>query len=251
MEKKTELLDVTFLLLVRLDTIERLENTLAIVEYLASSFSTNIHLLECGSYNNHVLEKLLPNCVLYSFKEDYDPILYRTKYLNQMTRSVKTKIVAIWDVDVILPTKQIHESVQLLRNNKADFVYPYEKNFLETTEILRRCFLKKRDITILERYADRMRKLYSPNPCGGAFFCNTNSYIASGMENEAFYGWGVEDGERKIRWIRLGYKIEWISGCIYHLTHPRGINSGFSQPLQKLLKLRKFHESFRISNIKI
>lgn len=35
---------------------------------------------------------------------------------------------------------------------------------------------------------------------GGAIFVQTNKYLQAGMENEDFYGWGLEDGERHYRW---------------------------------------------------
>jgi hypothetical protein len=36
--------------------------------------------------------------------------------------------------------------------------------------------------------------LYPPNPVGGAFLPNRESYIRSGLENENFYGWGWKMG---------------------------------------------------------
>lgn len=46
---------------------------------------------------------------------------------------------------------------------------------------------------------------------GGAIFVQTNKYLQAGMENEDFYGWGLEDGERHYRWLSFGYRIyrEW------------------------------------------
>ncbi|GHT60450.1 hypothetical protein AGMMS50239_09440 [Bacteroidia bacterium] len=37
--------------------------------------------------------------------------------------------------------------------------------------------------------------MYPPNPVGGAFFCDVKAYKESGLENEQFYGWGMEDGD--------------------------------------------------------
>ena len=45
------------------------------------------------------------------------------------------------------------------------------------------------------------------------------------MENEKYYGWGSEDSDRHERWKIFGYNIYRSSGCLFHLTHPRGINS--------------------------
>ena len=50
-------------LIVKLDTLERLENTLAITEYLATNFKANIYLWEIAPYQNDILENLLPGKV--------------------------------------------------------------------------------------------------------------------------------------------------------------------------------------------
>ena len=47
------------------------------------------------------------------------------------------------------------------------------------------------------------------------------------MENEKFYGWGPEDGERLKRWKILEMRLMRVKGPMFHLFHPRGINSMF------------------------
>jgi hypothetical protein len=73
---------------------------------------------EFSSFNNGLLEKLLDKNIRYSFQEDQDPILYRTKFLNQMIRTVEMPYVAIWDTDVI--ADQIIKALELLRNGETD-----------------------------------------------------------------------------------------------------------------------------------
>jgi len=189
---KTNLKDITFLVLVRLDSIERLESLLISTSFLVSDFETRVSVLEVASYNNGILKRLLNKKVNYSFLEDDDPILFRTKYLNTMFSSVTTPFIAVWDVDVLLATDQIIETVNLLRSGQADFVFPYEKKMLDTSDIIRKLFLKKKKIDVLNKYNDRMKEMYPPNPVGGAFFCKLDSYIKVGLENEDFYGWGLK-----------------------------------------------------------
>jgi hypothetical protein len=61
---KTKLKDVTFLVLVYLDSIERMENLLASVGFLLKYFDTNVLVWECHSYNNGFLKKLLKKNVV-------------------------------------------------------------------------------------------------------------------------------------------------------------------------------------------
>ncbi|MDR2038508.1 MAG: hypothetical protein LBQ60_11355 [Bacteroidales bacterium] len=234
---KYNLKDTTFLIITRLDTIERLENILAVTSFILKNFETNIHLWESSGYCNGFLRVLLDSHIQYSFIQDDDPIFHRTKYINRMMEEVATSYVSVWDTDVIAPPQQIIDTVNLLRNGKADFVYPYEKLFLETSLILRKIFLTNGcDLQVLIRNKKRMNLLYMPIPVGGAFFCNVDSYQRSGLENENFYGWGIEDGERYTRWIKKGFLVKRISGPLFHLTHPRGINSTMHHKDQHIIK---------------
>lgn len=234
-----EIKQFTFLIIVRLDTIDRLENILSVVKYLSSNFVTNIWVAEYSSYNNGLLEKLLGKDIRYTFQEDHDPILYRTKFLNQMTRSVETPYVAVWDTDVIVPVSQIIKAVELLVSGEADFVYPYERQFLDTTPILRKLFFQERNIEVLEQNVKKMIEMYLPNLVGGTFFANQKAYQKLGLENEGFYGWGSEDLVRYNQWDNMGYKIRRVEGPLFHLSHERKINRTDHNDDQKFFKMEE------------
>ena len=247
MSRKTEIQDVTFLIPVRLDSIVRLENLLMVVDFLHTHFNTHIHILEAGSYNNRIMGHLLPKEVKFNFIEDFDPVFFRTRYINKLVEDCQTPLLAVWDSDVIVPPQQLTDSVTLLRQNKAHFVYPYEEKFLDTSEIIRELYLKKRDIKILTSNSGKMKSLYLPNPLGGGFLADRKSYMETGGENEFFYGWGREDGDRRNRWCTLGYTIKRISGPLFHFTHERGINSSFHASDQDELKMSEIYRIYAMS----
>ena len=114
-----------------------------------------------------------------------------------------------------------------------------------TAAVLRREYLKHGDLKVLQDYWRFMTEMYPPNPVGGAFLANRESYIRSGLENENFYGWGIEDGERFARWKNMGFTIERIEGPIFHLSHPRGINSAIPHPVFSVAKHREYLKSIR------
>lgn len=235
---KEDMKDVTFLVLVKIDTVNRLENVLAVTDYLGSHCLANIKVWECGSFNNHVLERLIADDVEYEFHIDYDPMFHRTKYLNEMTKTAQTPIVSIWDADVVIPCKQIIDSVKALREN-ADVVYPYDGTFYDTSDELRRLFIQTMDISVLERHTAFMRKLFGKSSVGGAFFAKKDKYEECGLENEDFYGWGLEDGERYHRFAKRA-SVQRINGALFHLSHPRGENSSITSSLEDLAKRRKY-----------
>ena len=224
--------DVTFLIPLRIDSVKRLENTLVVVDYLLNHFDTQVKILEATGRDTGILKALLPEKVNHYFVEDYDEIFHRTKYINKLVESCETCFVSVWDADVIIPISQIEETMRLLRSEEAQFVTPFQDNFLDTSYILRDLYIHTRDINVLINHRGKMISLYNPNPVGGVFFANRKSYIKSGMENERFYGWGREDGDRVNRWKILGYNHTHVKGLLFHLTHERGINSAFHSPNQ-------------------
>jgi len=236
--------DTAFLLLAKFDSFVRLENALAVTEYLSSEFDTKIHFLKVGSRNSGIFHKLMPKSVQYDFVEDKDPVLHRTMYINKMLDSATERYVSVWDIDVIVPAQQVEKAVELLRDG-ADFSYPYEHDFLDTSEEIREMYLENRSAEFLLQHKQFMNKLYPPNPVGGAYMANRESYIASGKENTRFYGWGIEDGERYMRWLSKNMKVERAEGPLFHLTHPRGTNSTMPNVDETVIKKRIYFSALR------
>ena len=225
---KTDLRDLTFLFLLKPDSIIRIENMLTTTGYILRNFDTNVSVLEVSSYNNGILHKLLNRRIAYSFLEDKDPVFHRTKYRNLMTKEVKSPFLAVWDVDVIVDKQLIIDAMEKLRNGEADIAYPYNGEFYDTSEIIRNLFIRRNIIQILHRNRDRMLLIYGDDHKGGSFIASTAKYKQTGMENEEFYGWGEEDYERYNRWLTLGLIIYRAPGCMYHLSHPRDRNGRFN-----------------------
>ncbi len=236
-----KLKDVTFLIQTRLDSIDRLANLRSTVKFLLEHFDTNIHILEADRFNTRLISIVVPEEVDVTFVEDFDPIYYRTYYINQMLKASNTPIISIWETDVIVPPEQILQAIDWLRKGEADFVHPYKQKMLDTSESIRELFLSSNDWSTLEKHQDKMKQMYPPNPVGGAFFANRETYIESGMDNENIYGWGIEDGERVNRWINLGYKYKRVQGNLYHLTHSRGVNSNFYSSNDRKMKINELN----------
>lgn len=219
--------DLSFLIPIRLDTIQRLENLLVVIQFLRSHFDSPILVYEASSYSTGLVCSLIEKEAAYTFDEDRDMIFHRTKYINKLVDLSSTPFIAVWDCDVIIPPNQLKEALKVLKEGRSSFIFPYEKEFLDTGIILREIFVKERNIDILLSQKAKMIPLYGPDPIGGAFLANRKDYRTIGMENPNFYGWGREDGERLHRWKGMGYKHSRIDGPLFHLSHPRGINSSF------------------------
>lgn len=105
---KLQLTDCTFLIPTRLDSIDRLVNLKATVEFLQNNFETNIQILEADSFNSTLIKVIISDGIEHTFVEDHDPIFFRTYYINQMVKKCKTPFLSVWDTDIIAPPNQIH-----------------------------------------------------------------------------------------------------------------------------------------------
>lgn len=231
--EKTNLMDVDFIIPIRIDTIDRIENLMATINHISNHFHTNIYILEASKYNNHVLENMLSKEIAYSFYEDWDPIFHRTKYLNILAKKGISKYIAIWDADIIISIKQIIDAVTRLRNNAVDVAFPYDGHFYDTTEIIRSIYFEQYDFSVLCENTDKMPLPYGTNMGGGAIIISRDKYNEAGGEDETFYGWGPEDWNRIEKWKALNYRIDKVKGPLYHLSHPRDINGMIHSDWQK------------------
>ena len=70
--------------------------------------------------------------------------------------------------------------------------------------------------------------------CVGAIFLNRKDFIQAGMSNEHITSWGPDDAEQKKRMEILGYSMVRVAGPLFHLWHPRGINSSYGNQEERL-----------------
>lgn len=233
-DMKADLTDTTFLILVRLDSIERLENVVNITQMLLTYFDTHVIVMEADNHSNGVLKKLLPKRASCRYFEDKDPVLYKTKLFNRMTQEVSTPYLSIWDADIVPDKKAIMGSIDHIRNHGADMSFPYAGLCYNVTSILKDYFLHNKDIRFLYRQKNKMDLLYEYPLVGGAVFVKKESYLLAGAENEKHYGWGNDDFDRYYRFAGLGLNIYRAPFPLFHLSHPRSSqNSHFSSGTQR------------------
>jgi len=223
--EKADLTDVTFLIPLRIDSIDRLNNINLVIEYLKRKFITKIIVLETDIEehfkNNPYVDKKI-------FVKDKNPIFHHTMYRNFLSNCADSKIIAVWDADILLHYGQILEAINLIRRNKTNFVLPYDGRVFKIDPILKSLYLTHKDLSIILQNQKKMNLMYGHFSAGGVYFVKRNSYRMATVENEKFYGWGPEDMERVKRWEILGYNVEKINGPLYHLHHQRKKNSWYS-----------------------
>lgn len=210
LKKKICLRDTTFIIPFFFDHQDRRNN-----------LNLNIALLRENFYTHVTIDEFTPESPI-------DPF-HRTKMINNVARRSSTPYIVNWDADVIVAPMQILKSIKRLRAG-IDMVMPYDWRFARIP--LRMDWHSKignsMDIGCVSGHRPSFIG-FNPGDkesWGGAVFFNKQSFIKGGMENENFISFGPEDSERRERFTKLGFSIERVRGCIYHLNHFKGLNSG-------------------------
>lgn len=215
---------LTIVILVRIDSFERLRN-LELVLCSLSLMNLSVIVLEADK---------IPKCAAllssfgfrYEFVEDLDSIFHRTHYLNKLLRVCESQVVGVWDTDVILTQQQVEEALEsiLIRNYAMSSPYNGIAYYLSENQSAR--YAIRREISFLQACVSDSSRLMGRPSWGGVFLVNRKIYLQCGGDNEQFYGWGPEDAERVHRMEILGYPIYRVmSAPLFHLWHSRGINS--------------------------
>lgn len=123
---------ITIITTLRVDSSERQRNMDAVLRYLQPT-GIRVLVLEADRENLYTTWKDFEN-VDFCFVYDEDPVFYRTHYLNRLLKRCTTPVVAVWDAEMILPYKQIDESLDMIMNGKAAMVIPYDQTVLFLSE---------------------------------------------------------------------------------------------------------------------
>lgn len=221
--------EVTLLIPVRIDSLERTANLDALLHYISRFTDLRVLILEADEYRRYFPKEAYPQ-VAYRFMRDRDPIFYRTYYLNRLIEMAETPIVGIWDTDVIVPVGQIEEAVRQIREKKAVMSIPYSGKVYAVSPTYSDVFRADLDIDFLTRHIPDFPLALGSLSVGGAILVDKALYSKAGGENEHFYGWGPEDFERVKRMEKLQLPLYRAEGPLFHLYHPVGSNSQYANP---------------------
>jgi len=216
-----DLTDTSFLILVKIDSVSRLENLNTVIRYIHKHFKTEINVLEVDDSAKFINDAGLR--INYTFIYNTEKILHTTKFRNKLIEDCNTPYFVMYDTDIILPKRQILNTLQRLRKEPDLFVYPYDGRFYNVEEPSRSLFLETMDENLFIDY-NTLKLLFS-NSTGGVFASSKSLYKSCGLENENIVSWGPDDKERYKRLERLGVSIRRIPGPLFHLDHQRGLNS--------------------------
>jgi hypothetical protein len=217
-QPKINLKDVTFIIPIKYDHKDRIENLTTTLKFITDNFETNIIIGEQGGEKF----KNINNVRYIHFNMDE---FHRTKMINDMVKVCLTPIFINWDADVLVNSKGILDAVNKIRVFESDFVYPYNHDFIRIGRIwIDKLNSDPKLISTLTGFEEDM-KYDGKFSVGGAIVCNKKSFIEAGMENENFISHAPEDRERYCRFIKLGFKVDSTSNKLFHINHYVGLDS--------------------------
>ena len=220
--------DVTFIIPMKIDSKDRMDNFSIIYSYLAREFDTNIMVYECDSESK--LASVIKDDVTFIFERNDSSTVHRTRYLNFMLNQVTTPVTVNYDTDVLLdPQSYVDARTAVL--GQFDLVYPYgHGSFQHMIGSTGRDKLATGIPLSDLKDEDFVRKNYL-SAFGHCQFFKTEAYKKYGWENENFISYGPEDVERYNRFKKLSAGVAHLTDkLVYHIEHFRGLNSWFTNP---------------------
>jgi len=219
---KINLKDTTFLIPVRIDHQDRLDNLDLVLDYLNYHLDTNIIVYE--ESEKPMAESIINDRAYYFYMYSSSKHFHRTKVINEMINISDTPVVVTYDSDVVLRPEQYEWSQKEILENRFDVVYPYCGWFCSIPRHLIDSVKRSMNLNCID-YTKFNSRGHSDS-LGAAIFFNKDVYINGGMENENFINYGWEDDERYNRFKILGYRIcRYPKDNIIHFYHYRGNNS--------------------------
>lgn len=211
--------DVTFLLILRIDSQELIENINTVVKYLTNHFNTTIKILEVGEIQ-HYLPVFESNEVMYEFVADNSRMLNKNKWINFMLPEVHTPFFSVWDIDIIVSRGQVIEGIENLRSGNSVMNLPYDGRICYCDKLMSNIFRQTLSIDQLQKYESAFELYEGWNSHGAVFFAEKKRYLKTGIENERIFNLKIAEEDRVKRLEVSDLLISRVTGPVYKLWHP-------------------------------
>ena len=237
MTERLDLTQTTFIIPLCIESEDRAQNAEIVLSYLCKHLKTNIIIYEYDKGQSK-LTPILEKIDLGEIKLDHwfvenktgNKTFDRTRFLNEMTVSVKTPVVVNYDIDILMEPKS-YEKCQEFILGGHDLIYPYFWGDSQW-QVYKSGREKIKQTLTLDSLNAKDKNL-TRSEFGHLQFFKKSSYFEGGLENENFLDWGPEDQERGYRFKKLGYVVVWSSFYVYHIEHSRTSSSSQQNPYFK------------------
>ena len=230
--------DLTYIIPTRIESEDRLKNIITSVTYILKNFPESKVIVKEVAEQNTFKFRALPEIKKYVeidnlthiFEESNDELFHKTRILNDLILLAKTNVICSHDVDVVYPIKSHQAAYDLIKEDKADVVYPYGCGVYQyqvnyPIEVFTSFLESGFDMRVIVPHCRT-----ESSTIGWTQFYSKAQVINGGMWNENFLSWGAEDCEFYFRFNALGYRVARVNDWIWHFEHSRSHNSHYHNP---------------------
>lgn len=221
---------LTFIIPVRIDNETRLQNLLTSLRYITSTFPKSEFIVIESSPDPKCADICKEFNVNYKFSYNCSNFS-KSESINFALKSATREYVMPYDLDILIPKKQIVRSIMALNTGWFHIILPHAYIVVDVDDPIKlqlsdnfefklvpRCFC-----LWIRREKDGIKYLHSGS--GVAIF-RKDILVKIGGFNKKMISYGWEDTELLKRAEKLGiyyYSLCW--GNIIHLHHERGLDS--------------------------
>jgi glycosyltransferase involved in cell wall biosynthesis len=227
--------ELSFVIPIRIDTPDRLENCGAILKFLTTQFpAAEIQLVEQDRETQTAgLRASFPQ-VVWHFSAN-DKQFSRAAAINTGLINASRPYVCAYDTDILIDPEALRRSVALIRAGHWPIVIPFNLIFVELRGERRKKMIADLDISNLGRIRNladvpRHPEIDSRVLSGAIMVCDRDLAVMEGGYNRKMVSYGWEDIEFFKRFEKLGCYSYMLSGFnLIHLDHRRGPDSRINE----------------------
>jgi len=227
--------DLTFIIPIRVDTQDRIDNCMTILRFLQRHFPQSEVLLmeqDAESRTDRVIE------AFPSVRRDFvcNPDRFSKSVAVNTGIALATRgLICMCDTDILLHPDAIRRAATLLRKRRKRVVIPHNRMFLDVSGELKAEISGSLD---LEKYgkvrcfadAPVRPDLVLRENNGGIFIADKEVLVLEGGLNKKMISYGWEDTEFSRRLDKLGYYTFMLPEFnLVHLDHRRGPDSQINE----------------------
>jgi hypothetical protein len=223
--------DVSFVIPIRVDTPDRLENCDAILRFLTLHFpESEIQLVEQDvQTQTESLRKSFPHAVWHF--EFNDKHFSRGRAINTGLLNSTRPCVCAYDTDILVDPAALRLAAALIAAKRWPIVIPFNLIFVELSGEWRQRLIASLDITDLSNITNLLEVPRHPDITsrvlsGAIMMCDRELIVMEGGYNRKMISYGWEDIEFFKRLETLGYYSYMLNDFnLIHLDHRRGPDS--------------------------
>jgi hypothetical protein len=227
--------DLSFVIPIRADTSDRLENCGAILRFLTQHFpQSEIQLVEQDARSQTAaLRKSFPQ-VVWHF-EFNDKHFSRGAAINTGLLRSTRRCVCAYDTDILIDPAALRLAVSLIKSGRWPIVIPFNLIFVEVSGQRRANLIESLDLGDLSRITHlsevpRHPEIASRVLSGAIMVCDRELVVMEGGYNRKMTSYGWEDIEFFKRFDKLGYYSYILNDFnLIHLDHRRGPDSRINE----------------------